>query len=95
MKKTAAPAFKAKIVIIGVNPYVLIPQKILKIIFVHKSVVDSFIEKFNAQVKKLKPGMPWDSGVGLTAEHAESAEPSWDSAISASSAVICETHFAA
>jgi glyceraldehyde-3-phosphate dehydrogenase (NADP+) len=38
----------------------------LKIIFVHKAVVDSFIEKFNAQVKKLKPGMPWDNGVGLT-----------------------------
>jgi glyceraldehyde-3-phosphate dehydrogenase (NADP+) len=38
----------------------------LKILFVHKSIVDSFIEKFNAEVKKLKPGMPWEPGVALT-----------------------------
>lgn len=38
----------------------------LKIMLVHKQVVDSFIEKFIAGLKKLKPGMPWDSGVGLT-----------------------------
>ena len=38
----------------------------LKLIFVHKDIVDSFIEKFKAGVKKLKPGMPWDSGVSLT-----------------------------
>jgi glyceraldehyde-3-phosphate dehydrogenase (NADP+) len=38
----------------------------LKILFVHKDVVDSFIEKFKTEVKKIKPGMPWDPGVGLT-----------------------------
>ncbi|HEY0743136.1 MAG TPA: NADP-dependent glyceraldehyde-3-phosphate dehydrogenase [Chryseosolibacter sp.] len=38
----------------------------LKIIYVHKTLINSFIEKFNTEVKKLKPGMPWDSGVGLT-----------------------------
>jgi glyceraldehyde-3-phosphate dehydrogenase (NADP+) len=38
----------------------------LKILFVHRSILDAFIEKFNAQVKKLKPGMPWDNGVNLT-----------------------------
>jgi len=38
----------------------------LKILFVHKSVLDSFVQKFNAAVSKLKPGMPWDNGVGLT-----------------------------
>lgn len=38
----------------------------LKILYVHKSVVDTFLTKFNAEVKKLKPGMPWDAGVGLT-----------------------------
>lgn len=38
----------------------------LKILFVHKSIVDAFIEKFNAAVAKLKPGMPWDAGVSLT-----------------------------
>ncbi len=38
----------------------------LKIMLVHKEVIDTFIEKFSAAVGKLKPGMPWDSGVGLT-----------------------------
>jgi glyceraldehyde-3-phosphate dehydrogenase (NADP+) len=38
----------------------------LKIIYVHKEVVNTFIEKFKTEVKKLKPGMPWDAGVGLT-----------------------------
>ena len=38
----------------------------LKILFVHKDIVDEFMEKFKAQVKKLKPGMPWDNGVSLT-----------------------------
>ena len=38
----------------------------LKILFVHEDIVDSFIEKFKAQVEKIKPGMPWENGVGLT-----------------------------
>src|SRR5688572_19017191 len=38
----------------------------LKILLVHREVVDLFMEKFNTAVKKLKPGMPWDPGVGLT-----------------------------
>jgi len=38
----------------------------LKILFVHRSVVDQFIIKFNEGVKKLKPGMPWEPGVFLT-----------------------------
>ena len=38
----------------------------LKILFVHRSILDKFLEKFNAQVKTLKPGMPWESGVSLT-----------------------------
>jgi glyceraldehyde-3-phosphate dehydrogenase (NADP+) len=38
----------------------------LKILYVHKDIVDKFIEKFTAEVKKIKPGMPWDAGVGLT-----------------------------
>jgi len=39
----------------------------LKILFVHEDVLDTFLEKFTAEVKKLKPGTPWDSGVSLTA----------------------------
>jgi glyceraldehyde-3-phosphate dehydrogenase (NADP+) len=38
----------------------------LKLLYVHKDIVKPFIEKFKAEVKKIKPGMPWDSGVGLT-----------------------------
>jgi glyceraldehyde-3-phosphate dehydrogenase (NADP+) len=38
----------------------------LKILFVHKNIVDEFIKRFNAEIKKLKPGMPWDTGVSLT-----------------------------
>lgn len=38
----------------------------LKILYVHRSIVDTFIQKFNDAVKKLKPGMPWDADVNLT-----------------------------
>lgn len=38
----------------------------LKITFVHKSIVDEFIKRFNASVAKMKPGMPWENGVSLT-----------------------------
>jgi glyceraldehyde-3-phosphate dehydrogenase (NADP+) len=31
----------------------------LKILFVHEDVVERFIEKFNAKLATLKPGMPW------------------------------------
>ncbi|KAF0865963.1 NADP-dependent glyceraldehyde-3-phosphate dehydrogenase [Pseudomonas sp. LD120] len=38
----------------------------LKILFVHESVVQRFIEQFNAKLQSLKPGMPWEPGVALT-----------------------------
>jgi glyceraldehyde-3-phosphate dehydrogenase (NADP+) len=38
----------------------------LKILFVHRTIVEAFLEKFDAEVKKLKPGMPWENGVNLT-----------------------------
>ncbi|OOW00554.1 NADP-dependent glyceraldehyde-3-phosphate dehydrogenase [Pseudomonas sp. MF4836] len=38
----------------------------LKILFVHEEVIERFIEKFNAKLKNLKPGMPWEPGVALT-----------------------------
>ncbi len=38
----------------------------LKILFVHEDVVDSFLDKFNAKLAALKPGMPWEPGVALT-----------------------------
>ncbi len=38
----------------------------LKILFVHKSIVEEFMKRFIAEVTKLKAGMPWDAGVSLT-----------------------------
>ncbi len=38
----------------------------LKIIFVPRKSADDFLKKLSVVVEALKPGMPWDSGVGLT-----------------------------
>jgi len=38
----------------------------LKILFVHENVVDAFLNKFQARLAQLKPGMPWEAGVALT-----------------------------
>lgn len=38
----------------------------LKIIFVQKNVVDTFINKFVKEVESLKWGMPWEDGVQIT-----------------------------
>ena len=38
----------------------------LKILFVHHSIADDFLKRFSAAVEALKPGMPWDPGVGVT-----------------------------
>ncbi|MGD9653626.1 MAG: NADP-dependent glyceraldehyde-3-phosphate dehydrogenase [Sulfuricurvum sp.] len=38
----------------------------LKILFVHRSIVDKFNAKFSATVASLKGGMPWESGVSIT-----------------------------
>jgi glyceraldehyde-3-phosphate dehydrogenase (NADP+) len=38
----------------------------LKIIYVHRSIVDDFIKRFNLAVSKLKPGVPWGDGANLT-----------------------------
>jgi acyl-CoA reductase-like NAD-dependent aldehyde dehydrogenase len=38
----------------------------LKILMVHRSIVDTFLERFNASLKNLKVGMPWELGVSIT-----------------------------
>lgn len=38
----------------------------LKLLMVHRSIVEPFLERFTAAVDRLKPGMPWDPGVALT-----------------------------
>ena len=38
----------------------------LKIVFVHSSIADVFLEKLSAAVSALKFGMPWEKGVNIT-----------------------------
>lgn len=38
----------------------------LKILFVHKKIVQEFVQQFNQQMKSLKMGMPWEEMVNLT-----------------------------
>jgi glyceraldehyde-3-phosphate dehydrogenase (NADP+) len=38
----------------------------IKIIFVHRQVVDSFLAKMSDEIGKLKVGMPWEAGTQLT-----------------------------
>ena len=38
----------------------------LKILFIHRSLVDDFVKKYNTALKTLKPGMPWEDGISLT-----------------------------
>lgn len=38
----------------------------LKIVFVHKTIADQFIQLLNEQVAKLQFGLPWEKGVSLT-----------------------------
>jgi glyceraldehyde-3-phosphate dehydrogenase (NADP+) len=48
----------------------------LKILFVHASVIDPFLEKFSAAVDSLRLGMPWDDEVGIT-PLPEQDKPAW------------------
>ncbi len=38
----------------------------LKMLFVHESIIDSFLSRFNEAVSRLKAGMPWVDGVQIT-----------------------------
>ena len=38
----------------------------LKMLLVHRSIVDQFIARFTEELGKLKAGMPWDKGVSIT-----------------------------
>lgn len=38
----------------------------LKLLLVHEDIAGEFVEQFSAKMAKLKPGMPWESGVKLT-----------------------------
>ncbi|MBK3744697.1 NADP-dependent glyceraldehyde-3-phosphate dehydrogenase [Paraburkholderia aspalathi] len=38
----------------------------LKMLIVHRSIVDEFLKRFCEALNKLKLGMPWETGVGIT-----------------------------
>ena len=38
----------------------------LKILFVHRSIADGFVERLSTRVDGLRAGMPWEEGVALT-----------------------------
>jgi glyceraldehyde-3-phosphate dehydrogenase (NADP+) len=38
----------------------------LKLLMVHRRIIEPFLERFTAAVDRLKPGMPWDPGVAIT-----------------------------
>ncbi|MEM5289054.1 NADP-dependent glyceraldehyde-3-phosphate dehydrogenase [Paraburkholderia sabiae] len=38
----------------------------LKMLIVHRSIVDTFLERFTAALETLKVGMPWEPGVSIT-----------------------------
>lgn len=38
----------------------------LKMLIVHRSIVDAFLQRFVAELARLKVGMPWESGVHIT-----------------------------
>jgi aldehyde dehydrogenase (NAD+) len=38
----------------------------LKMLIVHHSIVDHFLERFSEELVKLKVGMPWEKGVNIT-----------------------------
>ena len=38
----------------------------LKIMFVHRSIVDDFLQRMSARISALKCGMPWEDGVMIT-----------------------------
>ncbi|MBN2427602.1 MAG: NADP-dependent glyceraldehyde-3-phosphate dehydrogenase [Deltaproteobacteria bacterium] len=38
----------------------------LKMLFVHQSIAESFLDKFCQEVEKMNPGMPWEEGVRIT-----------------------------
>lgn len=48
----------------------------LKILFVHSSIVEPFLDRFSSAVNALKLGMPWDEDVGIT-PLPEKDKPAW------------------
>lgn len=66
----------------------------LKLLFVHESIVDAFLAKFNAAIAAMPIGMPWEKGVKLTPlpefDKAKSMQAFVDDAVAKGARVVNE-----
>ncbi|WP_374729735.1 NADP-dependent glyceraldehyde-3-phosphate dehydrogenase [Caballeronia humi] len=76
----------------------------LKMLMVHRSIVDVFIERFTAELTKMKVGMPWEKGVSITplpgmhrtaymTEAIDDAKAKGASVVNEGGGVFCKTLF--
>jgi glyceraldehyde-3-phosphate dehydrogenase (NADP+) len=76
----------------------------LKMLIVHRSIVDAFLERFSAELAKLKVGMPWEPGVSITplpglhrtaymTEAIDDAKAKGAHVVNADGGVFCKTLF--
>lgn len=76
----------------------------LKMLLVHRSIVDRFLQRFTEELAKLKIGMPWESGVSITplpgvhrtaymTEAIDDAKAKGARVVNESGGVFCETLF--
>ncbi|SAL75049.1 aldehyde dehydrogenase [Caballeronia terrestris] len=76
----------------------------LKMLMVHRSIVDVFIERFTVELAKLKVGMPWEKGVSITplpgmhrtaymTEAIDDAKAKGASVVNEGGGVFCKTLF--
>lgn len=77
----------------------------LKILFVHRAIIDEFLHRFSAAVGQLRSGMPWEDGVRITplpvpgkprylAELIEDAVKHGARIVNDGGGISCETMFA-
>ena len=76
----------------------------LKMLIVHRSIVDRFVQRFTEELGKLKVGMPWEAGVSITplpglhrtaymTEALEDAKAKGAEIVNAGGGVYCQTLF--
>ncbi|MEW6341334.1 MAG: NADP-dependent glyceraldehyde-3-phosphate dehydrogenase [Paraburkholderia sp.] len=76
----------------------------LKMLIVHRSIVDAFLERFSAELARLKVGMPWEPGVSITplpglhrtaymTEAIDDAKAKGAQVVNADGGVFCKTLF--
>lgn len=76
----------------------------LKMLLVHRSIVDRFLQRFAEELAKMKIGMPWEKGVGITplpgmhrtaymTEAIDDAKAKGAQVVNESGGVFCKTLF--